>query len=59
MGQEKQDHGHREPEVPETKVSLTATKKKTPQDQEAGWTSAARTLLRETIKMPIENQTEK
>lgn len=28
MGQEKQDHGHREPEVPETKVSLTATKKK-------------------------------
>lgn len=34
MGQEKQDHGHREPEVPETKVSLTATKKN-PQDQEA------------------------
>lgn len=26
MGQEKQNHGHREPEVPETKVSLTATK---------------------------------
>lgn len=24
MGEEKQDHGQREPEVPETKVSLTA-----------------------------------
>lgn len=68
MGQEKQDHGHREPEVPETKVSLTATKKKIlkirrqkkkKKNQEAGWTSAASTLLRETIKMPTENQTEK
>lgn len=68
MGQEKQDHGHREPEVPETKVSLTATKKKSSRsggrkkkkkNQEAGWTSAASTLLRETIKMPTENQTGK
>lgn len=66
MGKEKQDHGHKE--VPETKVSLTVTKKhpqdqeaekKKKKDQEAGWTSAASTLLRETIKMPTENQTEK